>query len=73
MKRRSPNRCARSLASDSSCAGKYDGGSVDPAGGPGSHLVAGLAGANALIVLDEECASAEVGDRVPVLVLDENF
>ena len=53
--------------------GKYDGGSVDPAGGPGSHLVAGLAGANALIVLDEECASAEVGDRVPVLVLDENF
>ena len=43
---------------------------VTPVGGAGSHLVAGLAQADALIVLDEDVAKVEQGDDVPVLLLD---
>ena len=43
---------------------------VEPVGGPGSHLVGGLAGANALIVLGEEVTHVDQGDHVPVLLLD---
>ena len=43
---------------------------VDPVGGPGSHLVGGLAAANALIVLAEEVTNVDQGDHVPVLLLD---
>ena len=44
-----------------------------PMGGPGSHLVAGLAAANALIVVAEDVVGLDAGDQVPVLLLDENF
>ncbi|GAB3654908.1 molybdopterin molybdotransferase MoeA [Nocardioides korecus] len=41
-----------------------------PVGGAGSHLIAGLAQADALIVLGEDVTSADRGDVVPVLLLD---
>ena len=43
---------------------------VTPVGGAGSHLVAGLAQADALIVLAEDVTRVEQGDHVPVLLLD---
>ena len=43
---------------------------VAPVGGPGSHLVADLARANALILVPEDVTSLEVGARVAVLPLD---
>jgi len=43
---------------------------VTPVGGAGSHLVAGLAQADALIVLAEGVTHVEQGDEVPVLLLD---
>ena len=46
---------------------------VVPVGGPGSHLIGALAGANALIVVPEEATSLGQGDRVQVLVLDGEF
>ena len=46
------------------------GSRVTPVGGTGSHLVGGLAQANALIVLDRDVTRVEQGDQVPVLVLD---
>ncbi|MDQ6874472.1 MAG: molybdopterin molybdotransferase MoeA [Actinomycetota bacterium] len=42
---------------------------VRPHGGTGSHLLAGLAGANALIVLDEDTTEVPEGSEVDVLVL----
>ncbi len=41
-----------------------------PVGGAGSHLVAGLAQADALIVLAEGVTRVDQGDEVPVLLLD---
>ena len=43
---------------------------VTPVGGAGSHLIAGLAQADALIVLAEGVTRVEQGDEVPVLLLD---
>jgi molybdopterin molybdotransferase len=45
------------------------GYSVSLAGGPGSHLVASLAAANALIVLDEDVTEVLPGSRVTVIPL----
>lgn len=42
---------------------------VRPHGGTGSHLLAGLAGANALIVIDEVTTEVEAGAMVEVLPL----
>lgn len=50
-----------------------DGSRVTPVGGPGSHLLGGLAGANALIVLDEDRDRAAAGETVPVMLLDREF
>jgi molybdopterin molybdotransferase len=47
-----------------------DGVRVTPVGGAGSHLVAGLAEADALIVLAEGVTRADLGEHVPVLLLD---
>jgi molybdopterin molybdotransferase len=47
-----------------------DGVRVTPVGGAGSHLVAGLAQADALIVLAEGVTRVDRGDQVPVLLLD---
>lgn len=49
------------------------GATVTPVGGPGSHLVAGLARANAIVVLAEHQTSVAAGEMVPVLVLDRDF
>ncbi|CAG7638117.1 molybdotransferase-like divisome protein Glp [Actinacidiphila bryophytorum] len=51
--------------------GRYDrtSGTVTPVGGAGSHLVAALAHANALIVLPEAVTSTEAGDELDVVVL----
>jgi molybdopterin molybdotransferase len=52
--------------------GRYDrvSGTVTPVGGAGSHLVAALAQADALIVVPEEVTSLEAGAKVDVVVLD---
>ncbi|MFI0895935.1 gephyrin-like molybdotransferase Glp [Streptomyces sp. NPDC020983] len=52
--------------------GRYDrtSRSVTPVGGAGSHLVAALANADALIVVPEEVTSLEAGAEVDVIVLD---
>lgn len=42
---------------------------VEPVGGPGSHLIAGLARANCLIVVDEEVTDVPEGGRVTVIPL----
>ncbi|MEV0123384.1 gephyrin-like molybdotransferase Glp [Streptomyces sp. NPDC050703] len=51
--------------------GRYDAeaGRVEPVGGPGSHLIAALAHANALIVLPEDTTSVEPGADVEVVLL----
>ncbi|WP_405663541.1 molybdopterin molybdotransferase MoeA [Streptomyces sp. NBC_01166] len=51
--------------------GTYDAeaGTVTPVGGPGSHLIAALAQADALIVLPEDVTSAEPGTEVEVILL----
>jgi molybdopterin molybdotransferase len=47
-----------------------DGGyAVEPVGGSGSHLLAGLAQANCLIVIDEEVTEVSEGDQVTVIPL----
>jgi molybdopterin molybdotransferase len=47
-----------------------DGLRATPVGGAGSHLIGGLARADALIVLAEDVTRADQGDQVPVLLLD---
>jgi molybdopterin molybdotransferase len=47
-----------------------DGVRVTPVGGAGSHLIAGLAEADALIVLAEGVTRVDQGEQVPVLLLD---
>ncbi|MEV7739360.1 gephyrin-like molybdotransferase Glp [Streptomyces sp. NPDC088921] len=49
--------------------GAYADGSVAPVGGAGSHLVAALAQANALIVVPEDVESVEPGTEVEVVQL----
>lgn len=45
-------------------------GTVSPVGGPGSHLVGGLADADAVVVVPEDVTSLEAGAQVSVLPLD---
>ncbi|MFJ8055007.1 gephyrin-like molybdotransferase Glp [Streptomyces sp. NPDC096142] len=49
--------------------GTYADGAVTPVGGAGSHLVAALALADALIVVPEEVESVEPGTEVDVVLL----
>ncbi|MEU8706000.1 gephyrin-like molybdotransferase Glp [Streptomyces sp. NPDC048565] len=51
--------------------GTYDAesGTVTPVGGPGSHLIAALAQADALIVLPEDVTKAEPGTEAEVVLL----
>lgn len=49
--------------------GSHTDGSVTPVGGSGSHLVAALAQANALIVVPEDTESVEPGAEVEVVLL----
>jgi molybdopterin molybdotransferase len=46
------------------------GRSVEPVGGPGSHLIGALSVANCLIVVPEDVTSLSAGDIVQVLMLD---
>jgi molybdopterin molybdotransferase len=48
---------------------KYADGEVTPVGGTGSHLIAALAQADALIVVPEDDASVEPGTEVEVVLL----
>ena len=49
------------------------GPTVSPVGGPGSHLIGGLADSNALVVVPEDSTRLEAGEMVQVLALDEEF
>ncbi|MFD5803474.1 MULTISPECIES: molybdotransferase-like divisome protein Glp [unclassified Streptomyces] len=49
--------------------GTYADGSVTPVGGSGSHLIAALAHADALIVVPEDTESVEPGAEVEVVLL----
>lgn len=49
--------------------GTYTDGAVTPVGGAGSHLVAALAHADALIVVPEDTTSVEPGTEVEVVLL----
>ena len=49
--------------------GRYADGEVTPVGGAGSHLVAALAHADALIVVPEDMESVEPGTEVEVVPL----
>lgn len=49
--------------------GSYADGTVTPVGGAGSHLVAALAHADALIVVPEDATSVEPGTEVEVVLL----
>lgn len=49
------------------------GARVTPVGGSGSHMIGGLAKANALIVVGEDETALNVGDTARVLVLDRSF
>ncbi|MFJ4006384.1 gephyrin-like molybdotransferase Glp [Streptomyces sp. NPDC090023] len=49
--------------------GNHEDGAVTPVGGSGSHLIAALAHANALIVLPEDMSTAEPGTEVEVVLL----
>ncbi|MEU3856932.1 gephyrin-like molybdotransferase Glp [Streptomyces sp. NPDC028722] len=49
--------------------GVHAGGKVSPVGGAGSHLIAALARANALIVVPEDVESVEPGTEVEVVLL----
>ncbi|MEU6507208.1 MULTISPECIES: gephyrin-like molybdotransferase Glp [Streptomyces] len=49
--------------------GAYADGEVTPVGGSGSHLIAALAHADALIVVPEDVESVEPGDEVEVVLL----
>ncbi|MFD0315553.1 molybdotransferase-like divisome protein Glp [Streptomyces flavalbus] len=49
--------------------GRYADGAVTPVGGAGSHLVAALAQADALIVVPEDVTAVEPGSEVEVVLL----
>ncbi len=46
---------------------------VEPVGGAGSHLIGALAVADCLVVVPEQTTSVGAGERVQVLLLDEDF
>ncbi len=46
---------------------------VRPVGGSGSHLVGGLAHANALVVVPEDVTEVQAGDAVEVMVLERRL
>lgn len=48
-------------------------GTVSPVGGPGSHLVGGLADADALVVVPEHVTALEAGAVVSVLPMDSGL
>ena len=48
-------------------------GTVSPVGGPGSHLVGGLADADALVVVPEDVTALEAGASVSVLPMDSGL
>ena len=52
---------------------RVGGSVVTPVGGPGSHLLGGLAQANALIVVAEDVTLVEAESDVPVLLLDREY
>jgi molybdopterin molybdotransferase len=52
---------------------RVGGSVVTPVGGAGSHLMGGLAQANALIVLAEEVTTVAADSDVPVLLLDREY
>jgi molybdopterin molybdotransferase len=52
---------------------RVGGSVVTPVGGAGSHLMGGLAQANALIVLAEDVTSVPADSDVPVLLLDREY
>jgi molybdopterin molybdotransferase len=52
---------------------RVGGSVVTPVGGAGSHLMGGLAQANALIVLAEDVTSVRAESDVPVLLLDREY
>jgi molybdopterin molybdotransferase len=52
---------------------RVGGSVVTPVGGPGSHLMGGLAQANALIVLAEDITSVPANADVPVMLLDREY
>ncbi len=47
-------------------------GTVAPWGGPGSHLLSWLAGADAIIVVPEDVTHLDAGEQVDVWLLDES-
>ena len=51
----------------------YDGESVTPVGGEGSHLLGALAHSNALIIVPEDSVGMEAGKMVDVMLLDRDF
>lgn len=51
----------------------HRGATVTPVGGSGSHMIGGLAQANALIVVGEDETALNMGDTAKVLVLDRAF
>jgi molybdopterin molybdotransferase len=52
---------------------RLGGSVVTPVGGAGSHLMGGLAQANALIVIAEDVTSVAADSDVPVLLLDREY
>ena len=52
---------------------RVGGSVVTPVGGPGSHLMGGLAESNALIVLAEDVTTVAADSDVPVLLLDREY
>lgn len=52
---------------------RVGGSVVTPVGGPGSHLMGGLAQANSLIVLAEDVTEVAADSDVPVLLLDREY
>jgi molybdopterin molybdotransferase len=46
---------------------------VEPVGGAASHLIGALAAADCLVVVPEQATSVGTGERVQVLLLDEDF
>ncbi|MGN6722315.1 MAG: molybdopterin molybdotransferase MoeA [Marmoricola sp.] len=49
------------------------GARVSPIDGSGDQMLGGLSGANALIVLREDVASAKAGDPVPIILIDRDY
>lgn len=52
---------------------RVGGSVVTPVGGPGSHLMGGLAQSNALIVLAEDVSHVPADSDVPVMLLDREY